>query len=310
MSALNKPWDQEVAQVIQRCVQLLASKAPRLQELERMAFELIEFAFGPKRIIYHVLLVAFLQSAGMGIKLIRDAFKYSFSFLSAKGKKTLELMDKLGTAKDYAEWRKLALEMDVLVGADAWRSKDDSALIDSKIIKKRIADINDMMRRGDVFEMMFRLRGGLARDQFGMQNEKLFSKAFAGTKLIVERYHQSMAIALDYICDTACTTEEVAASDSLTFVHDFVSDADSHRRQAGIFQRDETLLWTDSIVIIRWSVPWILPCWRRQDALFGRFTAKSDFRRVCRFSDGGSYRVQIVFCRSASMVLCRCLCCF
>jgi TAG lipase/steryl ester hydrolase/phospholipase A2/LPA acyltransferase len=206
---MDKGIDKEVARIIERCVQLLAEKAPRLQEFEKIMLDMIEFMFGPKRVIYHVLLVCFLQAAGMGIQLTRDGLKYSFSFLSASGKKQMELMRQLGTAKNYAEWRKIALELDKLLGADKWRSKEDSSLIDSKIIKNRIADTNDMMKRGEIFEMMFRLRGGLARDQFGMQNEKLFRNALAGTKLLVEKYHQTIAASLDFICDTVSTVEEV-----------------------------------------------------------------------------------------------------
>lgn len=202
----------DVARAIEHCVQLLASKAPKLKEFENFLLELIEFGFGPKRAIYHILLVVFLQSAGMGLKLTRDGLKYSFSFLSANGRKNIELLAKMGQAKNYAEWRKLALELDALLGADKWRDHDESSLIDSKVIKKRIADTYDMMKRGDIFNLMFRLRGGLARDQFGMQNEKLFKNAFAGTKLLVEKYHQSVVDALNFICDVDSKTEEVERS--------------------------------------------------------------------------------------------------
>ena len=44
--------------------------------------------------------------------------------------------------------------------------------------------------------------GGLARDQYGMQHEGLFSRATAGTKRIVEKYHDTVSYALDFICDS------------------------------------------------------------------------------------------------------------
>ena len=40
-----------------------------------------------------------------------------------------------------------------------------------------------LMRRRDVFELMFILRGGIARNKFGLLHEGLFSKALAGTKV-------------------------------------------------------------------------------------------------------------------------------
>lgn len=45
------------------------------------------------------------------------------------------------------------------------------------------------MRRRDIFELMFILRGGIARNKFGLLHEGLFSKALSGTKILVETYH-------------------------------------------------------------------------------------------------------------------------
>ena len=176
---------------------------------EKHAWDVMEFAFGPRKVIYHVLLIGVLQASGMGIKLARDWGKYYYSFLSARGKRNLELMKQMMYAKSYGEWKALALELDVLIGADKYRARDMSSLYDCKVITKRIADTREMMRRGDVFDLMFRLRGGLARDQFGMQNEGLFRKSLAGTKHLVEKYHATNVAALDYICDSSPASDQV-----------------------------------------------------------------------------------------------------
>ena len=52
-------------------------------------------------------------------------------------------------------------------GYDKWRLQDESSLFDCSVLKKRIDDTAEMVRQGDVFRLMFRLRGGLARDQYG-----------------------------------------------------------------------------------------------------------------------------------------------
>ena len=62
-----------------------------------------------------------------------------------------------------------------------------------------------MINQKDIFNLMFRLRGGLARDMYGMQHEGLFSKSIIGTKLLVEEYHQTVVDALNCICDSAPT---------------------------------------------------------------------------------------------------------
>jgi len=59
-----------------------------------------------------------------------------------------------------------------------------------------------MLTERDVFNLMFRLRGGLSRDQFGIQHSGLFTRALGGTKRIIERYHEAVASALNFICDT------------------------------------------------------------------------------------------------------------
>jgi TAG lipase/steryl ester hydrolase/phospholipase A2/LPA acyltransferase len=66
-----------------------------------------------------------------------------------------------------------------------------------------------MMQEGDIFNLMFRLRGGLARDQFGMLNQGLFAKALSGTKFVIERYHEMMAQALNMICDSETTKTKI-----------------------------------------------------------------------------------------------------
>ena len=55
-------------------------------------------------------------------------------------------------------------------GYDKWRLQDESSLFDCNVLKKRINDTVEMVRQGDVFRLMFRLRGGLARDQYGESN--------------------------------------------------------------------------------------------------------------------------------------------
>lgn len=59
----------------------------------------------------------------------------------------------------------------------------------SSIQTARIDEFVHLMRRRDIFELMFILRGGIARNKFGLLHEGLFSKAMAGTKILVETYH-------------------------------------------------------------------------------------------------------------------------
>lgn len=146
-------------------------------------------------------LASFLQITAMGLQRIQRFGKYVLAILSSKGKRRLQILQSMENALTYEDWKNLAEKLDQLEGHDKWREVDKSKLFDCGILKKRIRDTLNMMDRDDVFDLMFRIRGGLARDQFGMQNEGLFSVATAGTKRIVEEYHKTVSQALDYICD-------------------------------------------------------------------------------------------------------------
>ena len=49
--------------------------------------------------------------------------------------------------------------------------------------------------------MMFTLRGGIARNKYGLLHEGLFSRALAGTKCLVEEYNEMVCQGLDFVCD-------------------------------------------------------------------------------------------------------------
>ena len=48
---------------------------------------------------------------------------------------------------------------------------------------------------------MFTLRGGIARSKYGLLHEGLFSRAMAGTKVLVEEYNAMICAGLDFVCD-------------------------------------------------------------------------------------------------------------
>jgi hypothetical protein len=43
--------------------------------------------------------------------------------------------------------------------------------------------LDRLVAQGDTFSLIFRLRGGLSRTQFGLCHEGLFNQAFSGTKV-------------------------------------------------------------------------------------------------------------------------------
>jgi hypothetical protein len=190
-------------------IDLIGLIIERFPSFETLAFQAIEIAFGPRQIMYYFILVGGLQSVVMLIECLRMGSSYFLLRLTPNGRKLLELTSNLSKSSSYEEWKKIATELDHLRGFDKWQIEDTSSFYDYRVLKKRIVDTYQMIQNGDVFNLIFRLRGGLARDQFGVMHEALFSKAMAGTKNIVERYHESVSTALNFISDSPIFEDEV-----------------------------------------------------------------------------------------------------
>lgn len=78
------------------------------------------------------------------------------------------------------------------------------------------------MRRRDIFDLMFTLRGGVGRNHFGLLHEGLFSRAMAGSKLLIETYHNVVCAALEFVCDApvAPNDESIPSESRLAFFNE------------------------------------------------------------------------------------------
>ena len=209
--------------------------------------------FSPRQLFRQVVIISAVQLLIMAGVAMQETGNSLVRFLSKAEREQKEIEDDLSRAVSYREWKEVAGKLDFTRGNDKWRLQDESSLYDCNVLRKRIDDTMEMAKQGDVFRLMFRLRGGLARDQYGnilftlsfiyqlsiwtfnlprisdnysdsiilqrcnyftrylisiilrfqgMQHEGLFSRAISGTKVIVEQYHESVAYALDFICDS------------------------------------------------------------------------------------------------------------
>jgi len=105
---------------------------------------------------------------------------------SSRSRLIRSLQQQQDEALSQDEWMDLAERIDNIQGNDVWRSDDNSYLYEGNRISARIDEFVHLMRRQDIFELMFVLRGGIGRNKFGLLHEGLFSKAMAGTKVLVE----------------------------------------------------------------------------------------------------------------------------
>eukprot|EP00536_Pseudo-nitzschia_multiseries_P014717 jgi/Psemu1/327636/estExt_fgenesh1_pg.C_7590004 len=127
---------------------------------------------------------------------------------SSRSRLICNLKDQQEQASSQDEWFDLAEKIDNIQGNDVWRSDNSSQLYEQQRISARIDEFVHLMRRQDIFELMFVLRGGIGRNRYGLLHEGLFSKAMAGTKVLVETYHNVVCASLDFVCDAPVAAGE------------------------------------------------------------------------------------------------------
>jgi TAG lipase / steryl ester hydrolase / phospholipase A2 / LPA acyltransferase len=131
-----------------------------------------------------------------------------FSNFSSRSRLIRHLRKQQQQARTQDEWMDLAERIDSVQGNDIWRSDPDCPLYERSRISSRIDEYVHLMRRHDIFELMFTLRGGIHRNKFGLLHEGLFTKAMAGSKVLVETYHNVVCAALDFVCDAPVLSGE------------------------------------------------------------------------------------------------------
>lgn len=208
---------QQLEKYIMELIMNIIEKIPRY---ESFIMEMVEFAFGPRQIFYHLLVIVGLQIVTSGVEVGRSLLLHLWRLLTVKGRRENKLLKDLSACLTYADWRAVAAQLDATRGLDGWRISDASAFYDYRVLRKRILDTIQMIQRGDVFNLIFRLRGGLARDQFGITHAALFSKAMAGTKSIIENYHETVSSALNFIVDSPIAEEEIPPDAKLAFFNE------------------------------------------------------------------------------------------
>ncbi|PQE25912.1 patatin-like phospholipase protein [Rutstroemia sp. NJR-2017a BBW] len=113
--------------------------------------------------------------------------------------------DILRDAQTYEEWEEAAFQLDVLLGNDLWfvvtinctpRQNPTSKYYDYRLIHERLQSIIVAREEGDILGLVNLLRSGLVRNLGNISAPRLFNRAFAGTKLLIEDYITQVAQAV------------------------------------------------------------------------------------------------------------------
>lgn len=200
---MNDPKQEKLARKhikfshIHRAAKAVIAQIPVLQ---KFTMQVIDTVFVPKIIARQLALLIALEAGLFTAEQVTSVIQYVLSNFSARSRLIRQLMQDQEHAATQDEWMDLAERIDNIQGNDIWRSDPSCSLYEHDRIAARIDEYVHLMRRRDIFELMFVLRGGIGRNKFGLLHEDLFSKAIAGSKVLVETYHNVVVRYLTLVC--------------------------------------------------------------------------------------------------------------
>jgi len=172
-----------------------------MPDIQKIAAEVVEVVFIPKAMARQLVLAIALEAGLMTVHQGSTIFAKFFSNFSSRLRLIRQLEQQQQRVETQDEWMEIAEQIDNMQSNDVWRSEPNCPLYESDRIKSRIDEFVHLIRRHNVFDLIFTLRGGIARNRFGLLHEGLFSKALCGTKVLVETYHNVVCAALEFVCD-------------------------------------------------------------------------------------------------------------
>lgn len=129
-----------------------------------------------------------------GLFLIPTLLRKIFTSLRTKSLKRV-----LHTTQNYEEWLKTAYQLDKEASALSWRFDNSSHLYDYQYIEKIISFLEEFMETKNVPQLIHLTRSILMRNFSGINNQSLYNYCFSGTKALIDRFHDVVDKALDFI---------------------------------------------------------------------------------------------------------------
>lgn len=115
------------------------------------------------------------------------------------------MLDTLANARTFEEWDEAAFQLDELLQTDLWRQNASSKYYDYKLINERRRAIIEAREDDDVLGLVNLLRSGLVRNLGNITAPRLFDRAYAGTKLLIEEYITQVALAVKHVTSLPTT---------------------------------------------------------------------------------------------------------
>lgn len=124
--------------VLEAVEALLMAFTHRLPELERRAWEWVDYVFAPNVVLRQMLIALGLECGLFSFLVMHRLSMRLVNRLTKKGKLIAETKLKMVRAKNYYEWLKCAERMDELQGNNQWREIPQSSMYDYRMLQVRL----------------------------------------------------------------------------------------------------------------------------------------------------------------------------
>lgn len=103
-------------------------------------------------------------------------------------------------ASNYAEWREISLELDAHAGNDLWKIETCSSLYNHELLRERLLTFKQWQKAEKPEQLIRAMREGLHHDLGNISNLRLYTRAYVGTKRLIEDYVAQVCASLEHLC--------------------------------------------------------------------------------------------------------------
>lgn len=162
----------------------------------------------------------YVSARRLPLEMLTPALKKISSWWSQKKPRDV-LLEALAASNLYEEYEAAAFQLDEVLGYDLWRQNPTSKYYDYRLIYQRLQAIITARDEDDILGLVSLLRSGLVRNLGNITASRLFNRAYAGTKLLIEDYITQVALAVDHVTSYPVTTDSgLTTQNKLDVLHD------------------------------------------------------------------------------------------
>jgi TAG lipase / lysophosphatidylethanolamine acyltransferase len=131
-----------------------------------------------------------------------------------------DLQNASTSAKTYEQWLAIQAEIDRLLGLDTWRRQNDSRYYDWFKISVQKREIERCQVTGDILGLCGLLRMHPVRNLYNILSPRLYTKAHAGTKILIEDYIRQVSRCISELAAISGTQAGFNSQTKMELFHD------------------------------------------------------------------------------------------